>query len=541
MPRSSGDGNDVRPLQPQAAMSQMCELVRRFNRRSYEIVLEFDWGVYPRFRNLGLDRLDPAKPEFVRQICRTALEIAVEELESRHPAMMDDVSPITLLKRHVLDGDTWDVISAQRKETGLVRLSERTLKNRQHEAYRLILRWAQSETLPELPQLDLPFHRRKQQLKRAAFAGGIVMLLALAIWGLPQLKQLRQASQLASASMDLNTQLRRIDARYIGVPLRLDQKSEEGNPPLKQLVPALRLPSLGAPLGCLMLLPGPSNDDPRLLLTSQRGGSQGGRVWLWDAEADSFVWKLKWRPPRAEIFTHSTLDTTVYDQGWGVSSVAWRTGKLTLGSRLAICYQQFYSPCFLLIVDRESGAPLSHYTHPGHMYQPYLADLSEDGKPEILCAGTDNALNRPDLTVLEPEMEDGAASTCMWNKKGEGALFRVLLPAVRPLEKYFEDPRLAVRPIQDRDWSPTNGLLNVLVYGGGQENERAYFAHLYHGCEIQPGHGLSVEDHDDFVWRKIGLDFASMEQLLEKQIELLRGPRFDEVMGGVVPQLISQH
>ncbi len=541
MPGFSGDGNEASPLLPQAAMSQMCELVRRFNRRSYEIVLEFDWGAYPRFRNLGLDQLDPAQPEFVRQICRNALEIAVEELEARHPAAVDDVSPITLLKRHVLEGDTWDVISAQRKEMGLVRLSERTLKNRQHEAYRLILSWAQSESLPDLPQLDLPFHRRKQMLKRAAYAGGFVILLALAIWSLPQLQKLRQSSQPASAALDLNTQLRRVEARYIGVPLLMDETSQEGNPPLRQLVPSLRLPQLGASLGYLMLLPGPKKNDPQLLMTSRRGGSQGGRVWLWDAQADSFVWKLDWHPPRAEIHTHTTLDTTVYDQSWGVSSVTWRSGKLTLGSRLAICYQQLYSPCFLLIVDRESGTPLSHYAHPGHMYQPYLADLSEDGKPEIICAGTDNALNRPDLTVLLPDMETGAASTCMWNEKGEGALFRVLLPAVRPLEKYFEDPRLGARPIRDRDWSPENGLLNVLVYGGGHESERAYFAHLYHGCEINPGHGLSVADHDDFAWKKIGLDFASMERELEKQIQVVRGPRFDEIMGKVVPQLVSQH
>jgi hypothetical protein len=221
--------------------------------------------------------------------------------------------------------------------------------------------------------------------------------------------------------------------------------------------------------------------------------------------------------------------------------VTWRSGALNLGTRLAICYQQFYSPCFFLIVDRNSGAPLAHYTHPGFIYGPYLADLSGDGKPEILCAGTDNALNRPDLTVLEPDMKNGAASTCMWNKKGEGALFRVLLPAVRPLEEYFEDPRLAVRPIEDRNWSPGSGLLNLLVWGGDRDRERAYFAHLYHGCEIHPGHALSVEDHDEYAWRKIGLDFASMEGELEQQIEVIRGPHFDEIMGSVVPQLVSRH
>ncbi len=290
-----------------------------------------------------------------------------------------------------------------------------------------------------------------------------------------------------------------------------------------------------------MLLPGPPGGDPRVLLSTKKGGYGGGRVWLWDAVADSFVWKLEWKPPRDEIFTHSTLDSTVYDQAWGVSSVTWRSGALNLGTRLAICYQQFYSPCFFLIVDRNSGAPLAHYTHPGFIYGPYLADLSGDGKPEILCAGTDNALNRPDLTVLEPDMKNGAASTCMWNKKGEGALFRVLLPAVRPLEESFEDPRLAVRPIEDRNWSPGSGLLNLLVWGGDRDLERAYFAHLYHGCEIHPGHGFSVGDHAEYAWRKIGLDFASMEGELEQQVEVVRGPHFDEIMGSVVPQLVSRH
>lgn len=181
----TGSGVDHGSL---AAMGQLCELVRRYNRRSYEEVLAFDWGAYSKFCEFGLDDLDPTAHELLRQKCRLMLETAVAELGPIHPAPVGDVSPVAILQRHVLDGDTWDVILAERKEQALPRLSERTFKNRQRQGCRLVLQWAAGQPTGEEQQLDLPFSRRRENILRGARWVGGGILAVLIVWGLLQLR-----------------------------------------------------------------------------------------------------------------------------------------------------------------------------------------------------------------------------------------------------------------------------------------------------------------------------------------------------------------
>ena len=520
---------------PVAALRHLCELVRRFNQRSYEQVISFGWESYPRFRRLGLDRLEKQSPEKVRQRCRRVLEVAVRELEPQYPPAVGDVSPIGLLRRHVLEGDTWEVIVTHRQEEELPRLSERTLKNRQHEAYLIILRWAKQAALPEQAQLDLPFHRREQLLRRAAIAGAITIALILAVWGLSHLKNTRNPSSTAHPA-HLKKELLSIDPRNVGIRLKLDGPGEPGYPAVKEVIPNVHLPEVGSSWKFVLLLPSSEGSPPDLLLASSPNGLAESKVFLWNPLTRRFLWTLDWKPPKDEIFTHKTLDDDVYDQAWRVSWVLYRSGGFDLGDRIALCYQQFYSPTFIIMVKRATGEVLAHYAHPGQFHQPVLADLSEDGKPEMLWPGTDNALNRPDLVVLEPNMSSGAASTCMWNHRGEGALFRVLLPAVPPLQQFFEDPRLDAHLEPRSSWSAEKTMLNLRTTGGGDGKERAYMVHLLHGCERMKGHTIVLDDHTDKVWTRLKLDPAAILPRLEEEIEVVKGPHFAALMGPVLSQ-----
>ncbi len=533
---------DLRSL-PVAAIRHLCELVRRFNQRSFEQVIAFGWGRYPRFARLGLDGLEHKAPEEVRRRCRRALEVAVEELEPHYPPPVDDVSPIGILRRHVLEGDTWDVILTERKEQGLARLSERTLKNRQHEAYRIILRWAEQSSTPLGGQLDLPFHWRAQLLRRAAMAGVLVILLSLSAWGLAHWLRGHGSSTASSEGSPpgstLASQLRAVDPGHIGVPLLLPGQERPGLPPLKEILPAVRLPALGSEIRWVMLLPGENGAPPDLLLSTRMGGKRESQVFLWNPLTRQLRWRLDWHPPREEIFTHTTLDSSVYNQGWNVGWVLYSSQGMDLGDRIAIGYRQLYSPSFVLLVDRHRGRVLAHYAHPGHISAPILADLSGDGQPEILLPATDNALNRPDLIVLEPDMQTGAASTCIWNHEGEGALFRVLLPSVPELEEQYGVARLWVRS-RDLTWSDDRELLLVVVRGDDSPSGAAYGVQLSHGCRPVRGHAVFADDSTWMRWERMGLDPASRFPALEQQIEVVVGRDFDERMGPALSSSASR-
>jgi hypothetical protein len=507
-------------------MGQLCELVRRFNHRSYEEVVGFAWGEIPRCREFGLDALDPTAHELTRQQCRLFLEAAIDELGPLHPPPVGDVSPIEILRRHVLEGDTWDVVLAERKEQGLPRLSERTLKNRQRQGYRLIVQWTSGRPTGEEQQLDLPFRHTRERVMRYLPAMAGMIVAALVVWGLIELRPATGEDPVPS----LEQELRGLDRRFLGRPLTVTGPGDAVVPNLRAILPQLSLPELPRAVNRAMLLPPEDDGIPLVLLTTDSGGNGGGTAWLWHPIENRFWWKLEWQPPSEEIRTHESLVEPIHEEAWGIRGMAYRHGEATLGDRIALVYEQRYSPTFVLFVDRHTGTPLWHYAHPGHLAWPFIVDLNLDGRPEVLLSGTDNVCNCAVLVVLDPRSDaNGAASDVMWNEQGEGALFRVRFPTLRAMERHFGVPRQSLLPLHDPDWLPEKRLLVVRSSLGATVPKRSTFlCYLYEGWNLLEEGGLQVEDNSiPALWEPAGLDFESMRDELARDVQLIPGRGFE--------------
>ncbi len=73
--------------------------------------------------------------------------------------------------------------------------------------------------------------------------------------------------------------------------------------------------------------------------------------------------------------------------------------------------QEPYFPTIVLRLNPANGDPLAEYLHPGNITHLLHKDLDGDGVEEILLGGTNNGLNRADLTVIDPRLLEGHAPT----------------------------------------------------------------------------------------------------------------------------------
>jgi hypothetical protein len=117
----------------------------------------------------------------------------------------------------------------------------------------------------------------------------------------------------------------------------------------------------------------------------------------------------------------------------------------------------------------------------------------------------------------------------MWNEQGEGALFRVRFPTLRPMERHFGVPRQSLLPLHDPDWLPEKRLLVVRSSLGATVPKRSTFlCYLYEGWNLLEEGGLQVEDNSiPALWEPAGLDFESMRDELARDVQLIPGRGFE--------------
>jgi hypothetical protein len=506
------------------AMAHLCELVRRHNARSFQQVVAFDWSAYPRLSRHGLEDLDPGSPELVRQAGRAVLEAAVAELAPRHPDPPDDVSPITVLRKHVLDGDTWEVVQAERDEQDLPRLSERTLKNRQREGYRLVLHWgaAGEDPGPAVERESRIRGRRLMVQGAAVLAALLILFVGVSRWSRPDLPRADRVAR----------QLEAVPRAYRGTLLALPHQVADSGPRLLSLVPDLRLPDLGGTIRRAMLLPGEDGDPPRLLVGTGLDGDPAGVLALYDAVAETLLWRQVWRPPAEEVRTHATLDEDdLLEQEWFPMTMAWAEGGWDLGDRVLVVYAQRYSPVFAVLFDRHTGEERARYVHPGHLPYAFVGDVTGDGAADAVLLGTNNVVDRPTYVVLDPRMEGrAAASSVRWNQEGEGSLFRVLLPDLPAFRDEVLDARLWAEPVKDEVWNAADETLVVPVGAGARDAggaRLAYEARLRHGWQVLgDGESILVDDTVARLWEALGLAREKTRRQLEREIRVVRGTGF---------------
>lgn len=299
---------------------------------------------------------------------------------------------------------------------------------------------------------------------------------------------------------------------------------------LDSVVPRQLLPNLGNPLFSATLIARSDSlrnwphafaplDSVFVALGTEHAGYHSGHVALWDPMTDAVVWEYEFEQRPGEADMNPDLPADAGQQSYRVVALAHSSPFGSLGpDRLVAIFQQKFSPCFVVLLDLRTGEELARYASYGTLYDPLIVDIDDDGDVEIVLAGTDNACDAATVTVLDPEMGDGATSSVGWNTEGEGALWRVILPDPRALfEGYFasheipywpgaQPPRLHTNSLGPQSWNPRTRRLELSV--GPSPDRHIYEVTLVDGRPDFSVPVIRLGDMAEQVWRSMGLDPA---------------------------------
>jgi hypothetical protein len=297
---------------------------------------------------------------------------------------------------------------------------------------------------------------------------------------------------------------------------------------LESAIPRRLLPNVGTPLSVAVLIPKSESlrawpdamaplDSVFVALGTRRVGLHAGHVTLWDPSTDAVVWEYEFEQRPGEANMNPDLPPDAGVEQYRVAGLTHSSPYGSLGEeRMVAVFQQKFSPCFVVILDLRTGEELARYASYGTLYDPLIVDIDRDGDVEIVLAGTDNACDAPTVTVLDPEMSDGATSSVGWNIAGEGALWRVILPDPRALfEDYFASyeipywtdmrpPRLHTNHLGVSNWDPRSGRLTLAV--GPSAMHHVYETTLVNGLPDFSVPVIRLGDSAEQVWRSMGLD-----------------------------------
>jgi hypothetical protein len=267
-------------------------------------------------------------------------------------------------------------------------------------------------------------------------------------------------------------------------------------------------PSLPFAPSAWTLVPPVGGHGPRALFRANVTDDTPGGLALWDPTESELSWVLDFVPPREQMRTHATLDDDVYRSPFTAGQIVFGAG---LPDRIGVSYCNRFSPCFFLQVRLEDGAVLSQYVHPGRLESGLVDDIDGDGQFEFVLAGQENVLARPVLVVLEPDSDDGSASTVLWKQSTsrEDARLRLVLPGSPSLEDALGVPRLRPGRIGHASWIPSMGILRVPVWADG-------IGHVY-DIELDRRFaplGISVGEAAARTWLRAGLDPDAAEDYL---------------------------
>lgn len=505
-----------------------------------EAVLAHDWSDLPRIAAALAALPRPVTSAALSDVAWRLVDEAVDALSAHFPPMPGTITPLEVVRCHVLDRQPWPSLEAQLLEEGRP-VSRGTLIRRQHEFLPAMQEWAKGEhasaaDAPEVvaatidpsethapidaslgpasvsvPAAEVASAARRPLLRLRDLAG-VAILLAVGSAVMWIAGAGRHNPSLAEQAI-----VRPIPPKYLG---RTVEGSYESGGMLPAPYPPFELPNLeGDRVRCMILEP--EIGQPRLLLTYRSAESGLVRVCSWDPLRREMLWESEFDPPVEERMTHATLEEAVYHESFFPSRMFYEGVGCDLGEWFVVYLIQKYSPMYALFVRMDDGTIDGYYVHPGSATAGRVFDLDGDGRGELVMVGQDNALNLPALAVLQPGAWKGAASTVMWNVSGEeGAYRRVLLPDWPSARERLHAPRLEMLELTESDFDPATG---VLTAGVGNSGSKLYHARLDADLRLRPESPFVLYDSDRLDLQRLGLELPDFEGWTERVLHF-EGP-----------------
>jgi hypothetical protein len=513
----------------------------------------FDWSKMPRSLEFGLGDTQDLNCDQIREAGRAFLFAAIDDLLELNGRSGTELEVLRAMRRR-LEGVPAQQLGEELETEPLRRRDPKTYRNWiVAYGYEQIRDWAQDEAKaasetqvvppaepapeprPVPPTEPAPGKLAEESAPRrwpsflrwAALLGSVAVVAAIAGATVNIMHERAKAVPGTVTALDAGTGSVLIPVNLLGLNLNA---STGGTVPsqMETVIPRKLLPNLGSALATAVLVPKDEAlrawpdalaplDSAWVALGTQRAGTHSGHVTLWDPATDTLIWDYEFVQRPGEADMNPDLPPDAGAEQYRVAGLAHSSPFGSLGpERIVAIFQQKFSPCFVVILDLATGEELARYASYGTLYDPLIMDIDQDGDVEIVLAGTDNACDAPTLTVLDPEMSDGATSSVGWNTEGEGALWRVILPDPRAMfEDYFASyeiaywpgsrpPRLHTHDLHVRAWDPRTGRLALSV--GPSQAHHVYAATLVHGLPDYSVPIIRLGDSAEQVWRSMGLD-----------------------------------
>lgn len=552
---------DPRPLRPEfddvSALRMLCESVYQPTDARRDAILACDWSSMPRIGGALAALKPPVSPAAVSDLAWRLISDAVESLAPHFPPLPGTVTPVEVVRWHVLDRQPWPSLEAQLREEGRP-VSRGTLIRRQHEFLPYLREWAMKpervedvETVADVVALETVETATSGESARElspqapapelapAVAADVAAHVAAAVSAepprAPQERRTRlswlafavvvvaggigwlvfAAGAFESSAPPEETAIRAakrmIRSNLAGRQI-LNFDFSMGLPPE---YPRLDLPELdGYRVQGIVLER--ELGRPEILLSYVEIGEGAPRFCLWDPIAREMKWESSYWPPPEQRLTHAGVGDEVLEQSYHVSRLSYAGPEGDLGRYAALSLIQAYSPAFVIFVDLENGDVIGSYVHPGHLYSTIVVDLDRDGACEVVIAGTDNAALRPVVVALNPAPGVRAASTVAWNTSGlEQALARVFLPDWEPARAEDMYLQLAVVELAESSFDLATRTLTV---GVGHDHGPVFHVRLRSDLSADPVRPLVLWSKDEMTLRKLNLsppDFTGWESQIE--------------------------
>ena len=457
-----------------------------------DAVLAHDWSELPRIAR-ALDALPrPVTNVALSDAAWTLVHEAAEALAAHFPPMPGTVTPLEVVRLHVLERQPWPSLEAQMREEGRP-VSRGTLIRRQHEFLGYFAEWARvsaeepehaAPVAPVEPARTETSPPRRGSGRRLAVLVTAGVIIAAAVWAGAS----REPDDRATPRMQLG--------RHIIGDIRPGDT-------LPEPWPAIRLPEWDAARFVCMLM---QDDDGRttVFVTYRNVGKGTVSFRSWDPSTETVRWESEFDPPRDERMTHETLEEATRYESYHPARVYYASLTADLGDWAAVYLLQKYSPIFLVFVHIRTGEIGGYYLHPGHFTDGAVFDLDGDARGELVLAGTDNSLNLPVVATLQPGRWTDVASTVMWNEEGtEGAMRRVILPDWEAGRLALAVPRLHARGLLEGNYDVHHDVLSV---GVGSDTQALFHVRLDGRLRPRPETPFLHWDADRVLLAQLGLD-----------------------------------
>jgi hypothetical protein len=526
----------------------------RRSEKHLPVIQAFDWSRFPQSLEFGLQEARDQNCDQIREAGRAFLSAAIEGLRNNNGRSGSDLEVLRAMQLR-LEGVPAQQLGEHLESDPVRRRDPKTYRNWiVAYGYSQIREWAcgaspnhEGAAVPSrVPPSDVARTGNQVASWMRWTAAALVLVIMAALLFVANHRHDQSVSGTVLAASTSRPYM--IPITHLGLHL----ENGHGSPFLPHLDDTLDLtvlPNLGSQIEVAVLIPRNESlrawpdshaplDSVRVALGTDRSGAKPGTVVLWDPATDAIEWEYQFvqRPGDADM--NPDLPPDAGSEAYRVRWVAHSSPYGSLGQRLVAIFEQKFSPTFVVMLDLRTGRELSRYASYGYLSEPLILDIDQNGDVEIVLGGTDNACDAATLTVLDPEMEDGATSSVGWNAEGEGALWRALMPDPRALlDGYFAShafptwqgrvpPRLHTYRLDVRAWDQRTGRLAVAV--AYSPHTEAYEVTLVRGRPDFSVPVIRLGDSAEQVWHSLGLDpVADPPRLSERIVVIEQGEGFE--------------